>query len=189
MISVTSAFAFHIGELNINNKDIEAQARLDMGQFNHQVDPHTTFIGMRYLSSSKDHSDYHKDPQLFELNALLQKEVSSLPALRLGIGVRYEYVDVDDVDFSAIPLGVEVAYRLPSEDFIPMHLGGSFYYSPEVLSFGDAKHYLEYKINLDFEIIDNGFITIGYRHIDTRYQAGNSENLNAGFLFGFKVFF
>ncbi len=189
MISVTSAFAFHIGELNINNKDIEAQLRFDMGQFNEQVDPHTTFLGLRYINADRDHSDYNKDPELFELNALMQREVGTLPELTLGLGVKLDLTDLGDEDYLAMPLGMEASYRLATDDFIPIHIGAHFYYAPEVLSFRDAKRYLEYKVDVDLELIPNGFITGGYRHIEVKYEHGSSQKLNAAWFLGFKVYF
>jgi hypothetical protein len=190
VIAVTSAMAMHIGELNINNKDIEAQLKLDMGQFNDQLDPHTAFVGFRYINADKDHSDYNKDPKLFEINALMQREVGSLQALRLGIGIKVDYIDMGtDDDFTALPLGLEVQYRLPFDKVIPLHIGGLVYFAPEVLSFQDAKKYWEYKVNLDAEIIDNGFITTGYRYIETKYDRGSSHELNAAWFVGFKVNF
>ena len=188
-ITVTSAMALHIGEININNKDIEAQLRLDMGQFNDQLDPHTTFVGFRYLNAREEHSDYDDDPRLYEINALMQREVGSLQALTLGMGIKLDYIDMGSDDFTAIPLGLEASYRLPFDEFIPLYVGGLIYYAPEVLSFQDAKQYLEYKVNIDVEIIDNGFITTGYRYIETKYKHGSSKDLNAAWFIGFKVGF
>jgi len=189
IIMMTSAMAMHIGEININNKDIEAQLRLDMGQFNEQLDPHTAFVGFRYINADEDHGDYHKKPKLYEINALMQREVGSVQALTLGIGMKFDYINMGNGDFTALPLGMEATYRLPFDEFIPLYVGGVLYYAPEVLSFQDARRYIEYKINIDAEIIDNGFITTGYRYIETKYEGSGAKDLNAAWFIGFKIHF
>lgn len=189
ILGVTSAMAYHIGELNINNKDIEAQVRLDMGQFYDHVDPDTTYLGFRYLHGDADHSEFEDNIRMFEINAMVQREVTALPALTLGMGIKLDYVDTKQEDFSALPLGMEATYRMDPDGFIPVRIGALIYYAPEVLSFSDSKRYLEYKVHVDLELIDNGFVTTGYRYLDTKFDQGDGKELNTGLFLGFKVKF
>ena len=62
----------------------------------------------------------------------------SLQTLRAGLGLLLAYVDSDEStkeDGFGIPLGGFVRYTLPQYDRISF--GGSLYYAPGVLSFGD----------------------------------------------------
>ena len=180
-----SAFAMHSGEININDKDLEIGAKFDLGQFNEAVEPDTMFVGGKFINADKKHSS--DDPSeldpYFEVNFLMMRELGN-NGMSVGIGAKLNYTK----DYSALPLGLEFAYKIPATELIPMYLNGSLYYAPSVLSFSDADNFLEYRISYDIEIIDNGRITIGYRNIDTNYEAGDL-NYNSSWYAGFKIGF
>jgi hypothetical protein len=185
MISV-SAFAMHVAEVNINDTDLELNAKLDIGQFNENVEPATMFIGARFLSADKIHSsnkNYNNDPY-YEMNFLMMRPIRQT-GLSFGMGVKFNYTK----DFSSMPLGLEAEYRLDHPRLIPMFLNGSAYYGPKVLSFGSAERFYEYRISYDLELIDNGRITIGYRSMNTNYDDRADYTYNKTFYGGFKFFF
>lgn len=195
-VSVAAAFAMHSVDININDKDLEVGAHLDMGQFNDTVEPNTVFLGARYLKGNEDHGDFHRNDNAYhELNFLMKKEVSN-SGLSLGLGVKANYtrasIGGSNRDFTSVPLGVEAGYRLPVDTAVPLYLGGSVYYAPEVLCMNDAKNFFEYRANFDVEVIQNGRITLGYRSLDTNYDiAGTTvkKNYNHSAYIGFKFQF
>ena len=165
-----NAFAMHNAEINLNETDIEAAITLDAGQFNDAVDPDTTFFGFRFLKSDPASSNQTQINNYFEGNFHVQNTVGSLTDLQIGIGVKVAYSTFPgDRQFIAVPLGMNLSYALPTQDFVPLYLEGMVYYAPQVLSFSDAKNFFEYKVNFDIEPIDRARITMGYRRIDTRY--------------------
>jgi len=182
-----SAFAMHSGELNINTRDLEVSAKFDMGQFNNAIEPDTMFIGGKFLNADEKHSSPESNnlKPYFELNALLMQKIGN-QGMSIGMGVKANFTK----DYSAIPLGLEFAFKIPAPDLIPMQLNGSLYYAPSVLSMRDADNYLEYRISYDIEIIKNGYITIGYRNLDTNYEGRNADfTYNESFYGGFKIGF
>jgi hypothetical protein len=191
-----SAFAMHGVDININDKDLEFGAALDMGQFVNTIEPNTVFVGGRYLKGNEAHSDFTTNNNAFyEASFLMQKTVSGRD-VTIGLGVKANHTKADfgtrNLDFTSIPLGIELGYKLPTNTPVPLYLGGKLYYAPEVLSMNDAQSFLEYRINLDIEVIPNGRVTLGYRNIDTNYDvAGVTHNTNynrsayAGFKFQF----
>ncbi|MCK9473420.1 YfaZ family outer membrane protein [Sulfurimonas sp.] len=181
-LSAVSVFAMHSAEVNINNSDIELSARLDMGQFNESVEPNTIFLGARYLHADERHSDVNSIDDFQEINFLMQKNVNS--DFRLGLGIKANYTK----NFVSIPLGVEASYKLPFSSSVPFYIGASIYVAPEVLSFDKADNFLEYQVNVEAEAIKNGFITLGYRHIDTNYKNWDVE-YNESLYFGLKFLF
>lgn len=192
-LSVVSALAMHTVELNLNEKDAEGEVRLDMGQFNDKLLTDSVYLGVRLLHGSEKHSDV--DPKtLIEVNFLVQRIISATEdALTLGMGFKLEYTTLQDPVFSeqtffALPIGIEGNYRFPLDLPVALHLGGSFYYAPEVFAFDDAKNYLEYRVNFDVEIFDGGKIRIGYRNIDTdtkKYDANYNHSAYLGFKLAF----
>ncbi|GEM_PF-464444 len=195
-IITASAFAMHGVDININDKDLEFGANLDMGQFVNTIEPNTLFVGARYLKGSEDHSDFSKNNNAFyEANFLMQKAIPNSD-VTIGLGVKLNHTRYDagakNLDFTSVPLGVELGYKLPVRTPVPFYLGGKIYYAPEVLCMNDAQSFLQYGVNLDVEVIPNGRITVGYRNIDTNYDvAGHTQNANynrsayAGFKFQF----
>ena len=180
-----SAFAMHTGEININDKDLEVSAKFDLGQFNEAVEPDTMFVGGKFINADDEHSSDNNvdlDPY-FEVNFLMMREVGDL-GMSVGMGAKLNYTK----DYSSLPLGLEFAYKIPAPELIPMKLNGSLYYAPSVLSFSDADNFLEYRISYDIEVIKNGSVTIGYRDINTNYEAGDL-NYNSSWYAGFKIGF
>lgn len=182
-----SAFANHTVELNLNEKDLEVAGRIDMGQFNMAVEPNTTFVGGKFLKAHEDHSSNKNvslDP-FYELNFLMMRDIGN-SGMRVGMGVKLNYTN----KYATLPLGLEMEYKIPSSRVIPIYINGVFYYAPQVLSFHDAKDFLEYRVSVDIELIENGRITLGYRNLDTDYDVpSGSFNYNESWYIGFKIGF
>lgn len=191
VVCAVSAFALHNAELNINDKDLEVGLNFDMGQFNEAVEPNTMFIGAKFLSPDSTHSTDNINTlnPYFEGNFLIMREIGNM-GMSLGMGVKLNYTKVEDIDFSALPLGMEFGYKIPATKLVPMSINGSVYYAPQVLSFTNAKEYLEYRIHYDVELIENAGLTLGYRNMNTTFDNNlGTLNYNSSWYFGFKVKF
>lgn len=182
--TVATAFAMHQAELNINNKDIEVAARMDMGQFNEAVEPNTIFVGGKFLKGDKDHASKgtNLDPY-FEANLLMMQTIKETP-FRLGLGIKANFTK----KYASVPLGVEGEFLIPAKDLIPMRIVGSLYYAPKVLSFRDGHDFFSYRISYDIEVIKNGNITIGYRRLETNYNNADVVYNKSAYI-GFKLNF
>ncbi len=189
-VCAVSAFAMHTAEININDKDLEVGAKLDLGQFNSTVEPDTTFVGFTYLNGDEQNSEIQRDINGYlEANFLMRREIQD-SGVTFGIGLKANYTKANDYSFMSIPLGLELGYRIPTA--IPVSLNAKIYYAPESLSILDADSFLEYRLDVNIEIIERGFIVLGYRNIDTNYDvSGISSNLNynSSAYFGFKFAF
>ena len=189
--SAISAFALHTAQLNINDVDLEAGIALDVGQFNQNVEPNTMFIGAKFLNADVSHATntITKINPYFEGNFLIMKAIGDM-GMSLGMGAKINYTRVNGRDFSALPFGMEFSYAIPAPKLIPMSLSGSIYYAPKVLSFADAKDYLEYRLHYDVEFIENVGVTVGYRNMNTNFDIVNGDlNYNTSWYAGVKVKF
>lgn len=191
-LSWMSLFAMHTAEININKEDLELIGKLDMGQINHSVEPDTTFVGIRLVNGDKVNSDrkHIENNSFIDINFLLKNE-TQIKGLSVGLGIKINYADSFSKDFVSIPLGIEAMYKLPLSNLLPMYIGANVYYAPTVLSLADAENFLEYKISFDLAVIRNGYITLGYRSIDTNYepQSGGDYNYNSTGYIGFRFAF
>ncbi len=195
LLSATAltAFALNTGEINMNNKDLEVSGKFDVGQFNEAVEPNTTFVGAKFLNTDAEHSDNGRadlDPY-FEVNFLMMKPIGNQD-MQIGMGAKINFTK----HFTSVPLGLQFAYKIPANGYVPMYLNGELYYATSVLSFNDADSFLEYRLSYDVEIIDNGKITLGYRSFNTNYEAnkgysstGGDFTYNSYWYVGFKIGF
>jgi len=196
LLSSLSLFAMHNAEININQRDLEFALNLDMGQYNTSVEPETTFMGVKYLKASNNNSEneFNKEVNVkyfFEANFLIKQKISDT-GLKIGLGIKTNFSKVENNAFFAIPIGVDISYRLPIKNFIPINVGGVVYYAPESLSFSNAKSYLEYRAEVEAEVIERGSVFIGYRNLDTNYELGITRTditYNKSAYFGFKFAF
>ncbi len=190
-LSAASAFAMHTFEININDKDLGLSVKFDMGQFGNNVEPGTTFVGAKFLNGSEEHSDINDISSFYEINFLKTKDIPN-SGLALGLGVKANYNKVGSNKFVSVPLGLEGIYKIPKSNVVPITINASVYYAPEVLSLEDANEFIEYGVNVRFEVIENGLIVLGYRNINTNYKVNNVKTdlqYNDSGYIGFKFAF
>ena len=185
---VVNLMAMHSAEININDVDLEAGVRFDLGQFNTAVEPDTTFIGVRYLNPDKDYSYGDAAPKdYYEVNFLVQRTIKN-SAFTVGMGVKLNYINTkNDATFSSLPLQVKGGYELRS--VIPIFFSFEGSYAPKVLSFKDAKGYYEYRFGVDFRVIENAEIYLGFRDMETKYDNSNFLKYNRSGYLGFRFRF
>ncbi len=195
-LSSVSLFAMHTAELNINDVDLEVGVKLDIGQYNENIEPDTTFIGVTFINANEE---YSKDvggnaiPKLgkyFNVSFLVKQEIKN-SGLKVGLGTKAIFTSIDKPDlglFSAIPLGVECEYQLPLKNAIPIWLNAQVYYAPKSLSLSDSKSYFEYRVGVNFEVIQRGTLFLGFRNIEVNYDSGDYL-FNKASYFGLKFNF
>ncbi|MGQ0529321.1 MAG: YfaZ family outer membrane protein [Panacagrimonas sp.] len=91
-----------------------------------------------------------------------------------GLGARLQYVDAEFDDGGALELGGRLEVRMPGYD----RVGVSAYawYGPEAASFGDLDDVFEYAVAIDYEILRDAAIYIGYRKLKADFgDAGEAE--------------
>lgn len=191
-----SLFAMHTAELNINDLELEAAVKLDVGQFNVNIEPNTTFVGITYLNGNEEYSENEngnpvaKLGNYFNFNFLMKQKINNSD-LKIGLGVKAILSSIDSPNlgsYAAIPLGVEAEYILPIQNIIPISLDTQIYFAPQSLSFSDSKSYFEYRVGANFEVIQRGTLYVGFRNIETNYNAGDYIYNRSGY-FGFKFAF
>jgi YfaZ precursor len=121
----------------------------------------------------------------------LRQDVRGVQGLRFGLGFKGTYTEVGNQKHSAIPLGVELAYTLPIDSVVPIIISGTLDYAPSVLSFKDADSYMEKRLELGVQIVEQATIFVGYRKIDTDFEAhsGGDYTFNDTGYIGFKIRF
>lgn len=182
-----SLFAQHDASVNLNNDDIEVDGNIDLGELNRSDYPGIYFLTLGFL----DVDNREKTNPLLSAGFMLRQNVTGVQGLRFGLGFKGTYTEVGRQKHSAIPLGVELAYTLPIDSAIPVILSGSLDYAPSVLSFKDADSYMEKRVELGVQIVEQATIFVGYRKIETDFErgAGGDYVYNDTGYIGFKIRF
>lgn len=110
--------------------------------------------------------------------------------LQAGLGGRLLRVDSDAggrEDGGALPLGGFVNYTLP--DYNRFVLGGSLYYAPDVLSFGDVSTYWEYNVWAGYSVLRTGQVYLGVRGIRAEFEDTPNVNMDTGVHVGLRLRF
>ena len=146
-------------------------------------DANQYYLGMNHLRSEVSDNKYNG---LTSVNFRLMNDNFDEEKFSFGMGFRLTHVSNDiDETFVVMPIGVHGRYNLSSK----LSLNTNIYYSPEALSFFDAKKLISYDIDVNYKIINNGFIYVGSRKIDTQYDNGADIEFNKSVYFGFKFLF
>ncbi|MCW8829818.1 MAG: YfaZ family protein [Gammaproteobacteria bacterium] len=104
----------------------------------------------------------------------------------ISLGGRVIYAAPDNVDLAALALGGELR-------FSPVHrlgIGGSAYYAPGITAFMDAEAYSEFGIKVDYQVLPQAFVYVGYRSIEVDIENGpDNVELDEGVHVGVKMLF
>lgn len=182
-----SLFAQHDASVNLNNDDIEVNGNIDIGELNQSDYPNMYFLTLGFL----DVDNREDTDPLWQAGFKLRQDVTGVQGLRFGLGFKGTYTEVGRQKHSAIPLGAELVYTLPINSAIPVIISGSLDYAPSVLSFKDADSYMEKRVELGVQIVEQATIFVGYRKIDTDFETRNGGDYtfnDTGYI-GFKVRF
>jgi hypothetical protein len=104
-----------------------------------------------------------------------------------GLGVRGIYVGRDSNSGGALSLGGQFEARMPS--FNRVGISGHAYYAPSASSFGEVDEYREYAVAVDYQVVPDAAVYVGYRNIN--YDIHDASGLTAenGFRAGLRLTF
>ncbi|MCB4751399.1 MAG: hypothetical protein LGB03_00770 [Sulfurovum sp.] len=102
-------------------------------------------------------------------NASNKLSSASGVVLTFGIGAVFERRFTRK--YVATPVSGKVTLHLPFDGSVPpLTLSTKISYAPSVLSFFNAKQYLEYRFEADMEVIPDVHVYGGHKNIDTTYK-------------------
>lgn len=107
-----------------------------------------------------------------------------------GVGARFYYIDydVDGRDARSFAIGLGAKYHLPGS--MPMSLGVSGFYGPDVTTAGDADSLTDITARFDIEVVPGASAFVGYRWFETSMDgSGNDYELDENPHLGLRVTF
>jgi hypothetical protein len=127
------------------------------------------------------------DDTLYHAGLLVSGENwSETGTFDISLGGRLIYTSPENVDLGALAFGGQLR-------FSPVHrlgIGGSVFYAPSITSFMDADGYTETGIRIDYQVLPQAFVYLGYRNIEVDIENGpDNVELDEGAHAGFKILF
>ncbi|MEN8170765.1 MAG: YfaZ family outer membrane protein [Pseudomonadota bacterium] len=104
----------------------------------------------------------------------------------ISMGARMVYASLDPFDMAAVAFGG----RLRFSPVPRLGIGGHAYFSPEITSFLDSESFQEVGVRVDYQLLPQAFVYVGYRNIKVDFGApGNWEEMDDEAHVGFKMTF
>lgn len=107
--------------------------------------------------------------------------------LAAGLGLRGVYIGRDHDSGGALALGGQAEARYPGFERFGLSVYG--YYAPEVLSFGEFDQYYEIGTALDYQVIKNASVYVGYRNVNVELEDGGDITADNGLHGGVRLSF
>jgi hypothetical protein len=103
----------------------------------------------------------------------------------IGLGGRFVYAHTKPFDETALAFGVRVRFSPVQR----LGLGGSIYYAPPVTTFMDGDNYQESSVSVDYQVLPQGFVYVGYRTIQADFDKAQDVKLDDRGHIGMKLLF
>ena len=139
-------------------------------------------FGLGYFYKDEDESINVAN---IDLHAKGQTAIGNLPTT-VGIGFEGTYFKSGETKGSAVGIGGTVRVNLP--DTPGLSIETALHYAPDVLSFSDADEFRRLRAHVNYRIIENADISIGYKYINVGIaESDQNVTLESGAFLGFKL--
>jgi YfaZ precursor len=118
---------------------------------------------------------------------MLVDEASAGEDLIAGMGGRIVLVDTDSGQGQAVAVGGFFRYTFPS--FNRMGISGQAYFAPDVLAFGDTTRYFELSLRVQYNLLRQGHLYLGWRKVSANYSLVPEANVDVGMHLGMRIEF
>ena len=126
------------------------------------------FTGGFLLSEERDN--------VFTGTLMLDTFPGLVPDVRLSFGARayVALLGIENRDVFGLGIGVQGAYELPV-DFLPLQLGSEFFYTPDVLAFGQSDRIVDWNVDVGLEVRENISAFVGFRFLQFDTRPGDRD--------------
>jgi YfaZ precursor len=127
------------------------------------------------------------DGDVIHAGLLLVDEASAGQDLVAGLGGRLVIIDATGLNGQAAALGGFFRYTFPS--YNRLGVSGQVYFAPNVLAFGDTSRYAEISLRVQYNLLRQGHLYLGWRNVKTDFDAAPEVTIDSGFHLGIRIEF
>ncbi len=178
VLMTTSAVKADTLDLNLNNDSVQLL----------YISPFTSDEGLGGASLEVGMVYTEADDYLGIIGLDIKGEAGSgSPGLIAGVGVRGYGVGTNRADIGALAIGGLLQYSPPS--LSRLGIVGQIYYSPEILTFMDGEHLQSAEFRVEYKVLTQAVVYLGYRNIDADLDNGGSIDIDDGGHLGLRFMF
>ena len=166
---------------NINEDSYEVGVDAYLNDYYMLNDNSKYFFGLHLLGTDKEISD----KKLWSADLKVTNHSANSKGFNYGLGLKAILTDTTITDLSALAFGAICKYEINDH----LNLNASYYYSPKVLTYMDGKNFQELRTDLNFEVVNNAFASVGYRIIKTEFKNVESDSFDESVYMGLKFKF
>lgn len=182
-LSSSLMFAQSQANININDDSLEVGLDVYMNYFYELDNNSRYYLGANYITTT---NELEKDAKYIGVNFRIENESTYDNNYGFGIGMKAVTIDNGgSADFAAIALGIHGKFIINELT----HVLANYYYAPKILSFVDANRLSMGEVTLNYKIVNNADVYVGYRKITTGYENSSSVDFEKSVFVGFKFLF
>lgn len=133
---------------------------------------------------------HHQDlGDAFYGSLFVADNVNKQSGILAGIGARYYFIDADEIDQDGTALGIGGFMNWDVPGVPNLSLRGDLYYAPDVLSFGEVEKFVDFSGRVQYRLIEQAWVYLGYRRARVSPEEGNNQNIDEGAMIGVMVWF
>ena len=169
-------------EVNLNDETLEVELDINLNKY-YDVSNNSNY----YLSAGHLRTE-HDNEEIQSLSTVGLKVLNPFTddhGISLGLGMKSVYTNQLSKTFFALPLSVYGKVEFNEVVYIDAEVS----YAPKVLSFGDAESYTDVKAKVNYKVLADGYVFIGARNIETKYENGTRTKFDTTAFAGFEVRF
>ncbi|PIF04284.1 MAG: hypothetical protein CSA86_02910 [Arcobacter sp.] len=183
VVASSVLFGNNVVEINVNKDTLKVGADLYLNRYYNVNNSSNYYVTFDYLRKEEE------DKEAQSIKSMGLKMINPYTddhGLSLGLGIKSVYTDViDSKTFVALPLTMHG--RLEINEVIYLDIDVS--YSPKVLSFSDANRYTDMQFRANYRVLTNGYVFVGARRIDTKYEDIDETKFDSSVFFGLEARF
>ncbi len=109
--------------------------------------------------------------------------------LQVGVGGRFFFINPDGPGGNGTALGVGGFARYTLPEYNRIALSGHAYFAPNIVAFGNADRFFEYAFRVEYNILRQANVYVGYRHVSTDFSGGPTLTMDTGLHVGLRITF
>ena len=165
--------------IDINLRDTSAQFQYKSSMGRDALGKTEFHLGFLYAT---------KNNSLGDMGLLVKDELGdNAPGFSVGVGIKGLLAKTKGTNDSALALGGMLRYSPPAVS--RLGIVGQVYFSPSIVTFGDADRYTETVGRMEYEVIPQATAYLGYRKIKFGLKAAPNVILDEGFHVGVRISF
>jgi len=113
-----------------------------------------------------------------------QTAILNMPAT-VGLGLQGNFYKVEEFKGSAVGVGGSFRINIPKAPGISLETAA--YYAPKVLSFGDSDEFRRFRFQVNYRLIENADVSVGYQYLNVGDEENNNFSLESRAFLGIKL--